>query len=177
MNCLRVQSLLSAYLDQELNPDERRMVRTHLFQCSVCDHEFQTLSALKQVMGRLSSPIPPQSAAELFHQHVHGFGLASYSSASAFFNLRHLSLTAACFSMFLLTSVLIFPQQEIPSGMVTKETHTNLVNPSVQVVNQLTDNTLEVANNKQPSVQKDRTNPFPVNRHINTVLSGIAVSR
>ncbi|HBL37393.1 MAG TPA: hypothetical protein DDZ55_11365, partial [Firmicutes bacterium] len=33
MNCHRVQSLLSAYLDQELSPEERRLIRNHLFNC------------------------------------------------------------------------------------------------------------------------------------------------
>ena len=177
MNCLRVQSLLSAYLDQELNPEERRLVRTHLFQCPICDQEFQTLSALKQVMGRLTSPNSPQCAVQLFHQRVNGYGFTSHSSTSTFFDLRHLSLTAACFSLFLLTSVWIFPQQEVSSGLITNESQTNRISNSVQIVSQLSDNTVEGPNKQSPAAQKERTNPFSVNRHINTVLSGITVSR
>lgn len=110
MNCHRVQSLLSAYLDQELNGDERRELRTHLFQCPVCDREYRALADLKQLMGSLSAPVPPESLLTAFHQHINGAGAATLSGPWWAYNIRHLSLTAACFSLFLLTSLLIFPQ-------------------------------------------------------------------
>ena len=56
MNCEKASSLLSAYLDHELTPEERRLLRLHLLECAECAGELRELEALKGVLGRLSVP-------------------------------------------------------------------------------------------------------------------------
>lgn len=59
MNCEKASSLLSAYLDHELTPEERRLLRLHLLECTECAEELRELEALKGLLGRLSVPCVP----------------------------------------------------------------------------------------------------------------------
>ena len=73
MNCHRVQSLLSAYLDQELSPEERRLIRNHIFHCPVCAQNFEDLSHIKSYLGNLEPPYPRLDLLDHFlltHLHV-----------------------------------------------------------------------------------------------------------
>ena len=42
MNCNRVQNLLSAFIDEELSPQDKRELRRHLFLCSECHWNIKT---------------------------------------------------------------------------------------------------------------------------------------
>ncbi|MGQ9778639.1 MAG: anti-sigma factor family protein [Bacillota bacterium] len=54
MNCEKASRLLSAYLDHELTPEERRLLRLHLLACAECNEELRQLEAIKGSLGRLS---------------------------------------------------------------------------------------------------------------------------
>jgi predicted anti-sigma-YlaC factor YlaD len=60
MNCEKVRSLLSAYLDRELDYHELRQVELHLADCVSCQEECQTLRATKDLLGMLDSPELPR---------------------------------------------------------------------------------------------------------------------
>ncbi len=47
MTCEQTQSLLNAYLDNELTPSERARVQTHLQSCANCQNELAQLSTLQ----------------------------------------------------------------------------------------------------------------------------------
>ncbi len=47
MNCEQVQSLLPAYLDGEVSPSERALIRAHLSKCTVCQQELDLLSTAR----------------------------------------------------------------------------------------------------------------------------------
>jgi len=47
MNCDEVQSLLLAYLDGEVTPSERALIRAHLSDCTVCQQELNLLSTAR----------------------------------------------------------------------------------------------------------------------------------
>lgn len=117
MNCFRVQSLLSAYIDQELNAEDRRQIRTHIFNCPECSRETESLQAVKNVMGRLSAPETPHNVLFLVRQEVNGVNV-QWSASHSYFDGRHLMMTAACVSLFLVTSLLLFPNRsQDNSGM------------------------------------------------------------
>jgi hypothetical protein len=50
MNCIQIQSLLTAYLDGEVTPSEKAMLQAHLSNCSVCQQEFHLLSTARSRM-------------------------------------------------------------------------------------------------------------------------------
>lgn len=58
MNCHRVQSLISAYVDCELPGVEMLAVRQHLNQCSECNLEFESLLSIKRAFGTLQPGRP-----------------------------------------------------------------------------------------------------------------------
>jgi len=58
MNCRRIENLLSAYLDGELDEDEKRSVDVHLSRCGACQREIAALSQTKQVLAALAGRTP-----------------------------------------------------------------------------------------------------------------------
>jgi hypothetical protein len=60
MTCEKVRSLLSAYLDSELDCYELRQVELHLLDCASCQEECRALRATKDLLGMLESPPLPR---------------------------------------------------------------------------------------------------------------------
>ena len=54
MQCRRIENLLSAYLDGELDRDEAWAVDNHLARCAACREEYRSLQATKQVLANLA---------------------------------------------------------------------------------------------------------------------------
>ncbi|HHV62388.1 MAG TPA: hypothetical protein GXX51_07095 [Firmicutes bacterium] len=66
MNCEKVSSLLSAYIDREVTADEERVIRFHLADCEECAREYEALKTTKNLAGSLPSlDIPPGFWSEL----------------------------------------------------------------------------------------------------------------
>lgn len=63
MNCHRVQSIISAYVDCELPGMEMLAVRQHLSTCTECRTEFDSTLRLKRAFGRLATPCPQDDLA------------------------------------------------------------------------------------------------------------------
>ena len=58
MNCRKVNSLLSAFIDGELTGNEQLQVRQHLRICAACAEEHDSLQQTKQILARLSTRDP-----------------------------------------------------------------------------------------------------------------------
>ncbi|MCA0361171.1 MAG: zf-HC2 domain-containing protein [Armatimonadetes bacterium] len=58
MNCIRVETLLSAYLDRELSGEESLMIREHIRMCPSCAQEMEDLRAVKSIAMRMA-PVEP----------------------------------------------------------------------------------------------------------------------
>ncbi len=54
----RVRERLSAWLDGELTPEERREVAGHLEVCPECRRELDLLKGLDAALGSLEAPVP-----------------------------------------------------------------------------------------------------------------------
>ena len=110
MNCQHVQNLLSSFIDHELNADETRELRKHLFTCPECDLEHQELLRLKNYLENIiQEPYdfdPMQSLHARLLEEEHSF-LPSPSDRIIW--VRRLSIVAACFAIYLVTSSLLFP--------------------------------------------------------------------
>lgn len=59
MNCKNAQSLLSAYIDEELSGREMLDLRAHLSDCTECSEELRCVEAVRQVLG--GTPVPEPS--------------------------------------------------------------------------------------------------------------------
>lgn len=183
MNCFRVQSLLSAYVDQELSTEDRRLMRAHLFNCPECSREMESLVLVKNLMGRLSAPEIPGDSLRLVHEELRGMVNPNFNSSGLpFFHMRHIMMTAACISLFLMTSTLIFPRiqnnevlqvRDIPAAekhtdrdVMASSTETEEV-PQVQIVS-----------DDEQNMKKKEHSPELFNRlQLSPVLSGTPVSR
>ena len=58
MNCRKANSLLSAYIDSELNGVDQREVRDHINLCQACEAEHESLLATKRSLARLAAQTP-----------------------------------------------------------------------------------------------------------------------
>ena len=67
MNCHRVTSLVSAYVDGELTGVEMLEIRRHLSNCADCAQEYEGIRLMKHAVARLGSIAPREDfAAVLF---------------------------------------------------------------------------------------------------------------
>lgn len=67
MNCTRVKSLLSAYLDRELGGEQMIEVQQHLRACTSCSVELESLRRIKQILA--STPLVEPNAELLKRTH------------------------------------------------------------------------------------------------------------
>ena len=56
MNCRQVSSLLSLYLDHELDDLRRKRVELHLQKCPACSHDLATLAKTVRVIRTAAAP-------------------------------------------------------------------------------------------------------------------------
>ncbi|MCZ6678190.1 MAG: zf-HC2 domain-containing protein [Candidatus Poribacteria bacterium] len=59
MNHRRIQNQLSAYLDSELNPEERAVVEAHLSICDACAQMMGDFQQNRQWIAALEHEVPP----------------------------------------------------------------------------------------------------------------------
>lgn len=58
MNCRRVNSLMSAYIDGELAGVEMLAIKRHLSACSACREEFESIRSVKRLMSTMAYVTP-----------------------------------------------------------------------------------------------------------------------
>lgn len=58
MDCTRLSHLLSAFIDDELDAEEKRLVRQHLISCRHCNDYLDQLKEIRFMLGRLESIKP-----------------------------------------------------------------------------------------------------------------------
>lgn len=130
MNCQKAGSLISAYLDRELSPEERRQLRLHLMECSECSDELQELEKIKGVLGYLTvtrvPAIIPWLRAQLVATNM-GEPPVALAWQSPWF--RRTCAAAALLLLFGLSSILLLPQHSGP-GPVQRDTAPSLPNTS-----------------------------------------------
>ena len=61
MDCKQVQTLLSAYHDDQLSAESRHRVATHVQSCSRCGEELVLFGKLSGMAKRLADPEPPEA--------------------------------------------------------------------------------------------------------------------
>ena len=52
MNCAQIKEFLPAYLDNEVNPSERRLIQAHLAGCNACQRDLALLSQTRNLVSQ-----------------------------------------------------------------------------------------------------------------------------
>jgi len=69
MDCRNASGRLGRYLDNELPPEERDLVETHLFACQRCGEELATLRGVSKALQSVAvPPVPEQLAAKVMER-------------------------------------------------------------------------------------------------------------
>lgn len=69
MDCAKIRPKLSAYLDNELNGEEKTLVSKHINQCAECRTEFDILGSQKEYLKKLMLIKPSQNfRSHLWHK-------------------------------------------------------------------------------------------------------------
>ncbi|MGH7908768.1 MAG: anti-sigma factor family protein, partial [Thermodesulfobacteriota bacterium] len=58
MNCERFEELLIDFMDNEIEPSDREMVKKHLADCSYCSKKLEEYLEIKRIFNEQSPPQP-----------------------------------------------------------------------------------------------------------------------
>ncbi|MEP6756231.1 MAG: anti-sigma factor [Chthonomonadales bacterium] len=61
MNCRKISSLMSAYMDGELPGVEHQNIHEHIKCCSSCREEYETLLCTKRMLSTLKAKVPAKA--------------------------------------------------------------------------------------------------------------------
>lgn len=110
MNCQTAQNLLSAYIDCELDLEQKRELRNHLFICTECNIEYEQLSHLKSLMENIyQEPAGFDPLSTLYNRLETEKQSLLLPQTGRFFWNNRLLLIAACFAAFFLSTFMLFP--------------------------------------------------------------------
>lgn len=114
MNCHFIQNQISAFIDQELNPDEKQILRHHILTCPECHDHYQEILQLKNYLENINQV---ELANFDFCASLKLRVSAEESSIITrtmhkWYWFNRLGLIAACVSVFFVTTVILFPTEE-----------------------------------------------------------------
>jgi len=75
MNCFACGNNLSAYVDDELTPEQRREVESHLDGCETCRAEYETHLAAWELAGDMRTEAAPDDLWKAVEAELHQQGL------------------------------------------------------------------------------------------------------
>jgi anti-sigma factor RsiW len=80
MNCSEVSSLLSLYLDEELNDLRRKQVNIHIQKCPACSHDLATLAKTVRAIRATAGWEPENDLSDIVHPQRQKAGLKSLTN-------------------------------------------------------------------------------------------------
>lgn len=124
MNCNAVQNLLSAYIDCELDCDQKREVRKHLFNCAECSFEYEQMLLLKECMFNIQQEELSFDPLAALNQRLQEEKRSLVPrNSNVLWNFRTL-LAAACLILFFLSTLMMFPVNQ-KSSTVARDNNSN----------------------------------------------------
>lgn len=125
MNCQHAQNLISSFIDRELSADETRELRKHLFNCPECDQEHQEILRLKTYLENvIQEPYdfdPMLNLRSRLFEEEYSFLPSSNKKVW----VRRLSIVAACFAIYLVTSAVLFPTNRNSTELAIRRSEFN----------------------------------------------------
>ncbi len=67
MTCEKIQKLLTIYLDNDLQPNDNHIVRTHLLSCQACQNEAKALEKTWALLGEIPEIEPSPNYISRFY--------------------------------------------------------------------------------------------------------------
>ncbi len=129
MNCHYVQSLISAFIDRELDGDEKRELRRHLISCSECNVEYQEIQQLKSCLENL---IPESYDFDPIVSLRARLAYEAHEFIPTSFHLLwwgRLGLVAAGLLLFFLSTAALFPSESSVSHLASRRSSSGLISP------------------------------------------------
>lgn len=114
MNCHYLRNQMSAFIDQELAPEEKRQLRSHLFSCPECHAEYQELLQLKNHLENLAPPefYDFDFSMSLRLRLTNEESALLPSVASRWYWLNRIGLITVCLTVFFVSAAMLFPAEE-----------------------------------------------------------------
>jgi len=129
MQCLKIEELLSPYLDGILSPAEREDVASHLAVCTNCREKFEALSEVVDIMKNLPEIAPPPEFSALVMAKVAADKKTGRAAIFKNFNKnnwsRAFSLVAAFVLVFGVTALLYGMPGQWRNIITTVNVHRN----------------------------------------------------
>lgn len=121
MNCHTVQNLISTYIDCELDAEEKREVRKHLFSCAECNTVYQELQKLKKYLENSEPPAFNFDPLSDLYARLELEKHTIVQRPELHFWLPRFLVTAACVSLFFLSALTLFPVTDKKSNSVANQ--------------------------------------------------------
>ena len=120
MNCKNTQTLLSAYLDEELTGREMLEIRTHLNECSICAAEARCVEGVKRFLGGAPVPEPSSGFEDRLVAHVlSATGKPAHQKSISIFALTGIAAVSMLATMVMLNLIR-------PEGAAVSEQNENI---------------------------------------------------
>jgi hypothetical protein len=117
MNCTNIRPLLSAFLDGETTPQERRLVEQHLAGCDSCAAVLQQYRQIGTSIRRLPRPTPPPRLREAVLSQLGTRPHRALLFARPAASLAGLAAVAAVVVLLVLGLSTLFQRLEQPTGI------------------------------------------------------------
>ncbi|MFH0843939.1 MAG: zf-HC2 domain-containing protein [Pseudomonadota bacterium] len=115
MACEEIRALLSEYMDDVIDKENRARIESHLSACEGCRKELASLRALVRQMGDLDPVSPPKDFLAQLHQRLERPPLFSRILRTLFFPMRFkipMELAGAALMAFFILYILPFQKEE-----------------------------------------------------------------
>jgi anti-sigma factor RsiW len=132
MNCPHVQNLISAFIDCELDVEEKRELRQHLFGCPECSAGYQELLEIKDCLQNITAVSLHFDSLQDLHLRLTAEQHSLIRQVGKFFWLGRAGLVAACLTAFFLSSYFLFPAGNM-AGTSNLATTNNSTRPQPQM--------------------------------------------
>lgn len=116
MNCPHVQNLISAFIDSELDVEEKRELRQHLFCCPDCSAGYQELLEIRDCLQNIAAVSLHFDPLQDLHLRLTAEQRSLVRQVGKFFWLGRAGLVAACLTAFFLSTYFLFPAGTMGSG-------------------------------------------------------------
>jgi len=134
MNCLTVRNLISAYIDCELDPEQKREFRNHLFHCPECNEEYEQLMSIKNCLENSCQEPVDFNLLEALYARIEEEKLAITPQTDGFYWGSRILMTAACLTAFFLTTFMLFPMKQ----KSTAQTNLSFSSPGIMMDQNIT---------------------------------------
>lgn len=120
MNCHYTQNLISAFIDHELDSEEKRELRKHLISCAECNTEYQNLMRLKNCLENLAPVNCSFDAAISLRTRLTCETQEFLPSPLRLIFIGRISMVAAGLLLFFLSTSALFPSRTSSSNLANR---------------------------------------------------------